>query len=334
MNSTEKTPKTDIIQPTSAGGRLVLPATWIAAAVTFAVVVWFYCFETRFGPAHTRSSLGWLLSAWNPATDYEHGKLIPFIILGLIFYRFKDLRASISTGSLWGLLFVILGCLFHIAAYRTLQPRISVGGLPFIVWGAVLFLWGWRTAKLTLFPLFFFWIAIPLPAFQQATVHLQLIATQLAHHGSGLFGVETYTQGTLVLPVHGDWKPLEIAHGCSGIRSLMALLMISAAWAYVAKMALWKRVFLFLSAVPLAIVGNALRVISIFIIAEYGDAKWASTTWHDWSGLLLFYPFSLMMLLGINTLLEGGLPWKHANRRQMRRVTVTSATQNQQPSQS
>jgi exosortase/archaeosortase family protein len=129
-----------------------------------------------------------------------------------------------------------------------------------------------------------------------------------------------------VLPVKGDWKPLSIAHGCSGIRSLMALLMISAAWAYMARMALWKRVLLFLSAFPLAIIGNALRVISIFVIAEYGDDRWAATTWHDWSGLLLFYPFSLMLLLVIHSLLEGGLPWKTSQRRRLRRVTVTAAS--------
>jgi exosortase/archaeosortase family protein len=105
----------------------------------------------------------------------------------------------------------------------------------------------------------------------------------------------------------------------------MALLMISAAWAYVAKnMAMWKRVVLFLAAFPLAIFGNILRVTSIFVIAEYGDAKWARETWHDWSGLLLFYPISLLMLLGIHSLLEGGLPWKKGNRRQLRRVTVSS----------
>ena len=105
----------------------------------------------------------------------------------------------------------------------------------------------------------------------------------------------------------------------------MALLMISATWAYIAKIALWKKVLLFLSAFPLAILGNALRVTSIFVIAEYGDAKWATTTWHDWSGLLLFYPFSLMLLLLIHSVLEGGLPWRNAKQRQLRRVQVTRA---------
>lgn len=314
--------------PFRHGGGAMMALILVASA---AILVWFFCFEKRFGPGHEQTALGWLKSAWNPETDYEHGQLVPFVIFGLIAYRLKEIRAAVSTGSMWGLFGVVVGCLLYIAAYRTLQPRIAVAALPFILWGSAHFLWGWRAAKLLSFPLFFLWIAIPLPAFQQATTHLQLLATEMAHHGSGLLGVETYTQGTTILPVKGDWKPLSIAHGCSGIRSLMALLMISAAWAYMARMAMWKRVLLFLSAFPLAIAGNALRVISIFVIAEHGNAEWASTTWHDWSGLLLFYPFSLMLLLALHSLLEGGAPWKAKRRRQLRRTMVTAAQPDGQP---
>ena len=298
---------------------------WGSLVFSAAVVVWFYGFEKRFGTGSYQSAFDWIYSAWNGETDYEHGLLFPFVIAGLIIYRLKDLKAAAAQGSYWGLLAAFAGVLLYVAAYRTGQPRISMMGLPFILWGSAWYLWGWRLAKMLTFPLFFFWLAIPLPSFQQATTHLQLLATSLAHHGSGLLGVETYVEGTKVLPLKGNWKPLDIATGCSGIRSLMALLMISAAWAYIAKMALWKKVLLFLMAFPLAILGNALRVISIFVIAEYGNAKWATTTWHDWSGLLLFYPFSLMLLLVIHSLLEGGLPWKKANRRQLRRVVVTRA---------
>ncbi len=321
------TSSTDSINPSvsAAGYGGVLTPKVIAGGIFLSAVIWYYCFVPRFGSDHSYTSISWLIGSWNPKTDYEHGKLAIFIIMGMLFSRHKEIKSSVSEGSYWGLLSVVLGCLFFYAGFRTLQPRISVGGLPFILWGGVLFLWGWRVALLTMFPLFFVWIAIPLPTFQQATTHLQLLATSIAHHGSNLLGVETYTQGTTILPVKGDWKPLSIAHGCSGIRSLMALLMFSAAWAYLARMSFWKRVVLFLSAVPLAIIGNSLRVISIFLIAEFGDANWAATTWHDWSGLLLFYPFSLFMLLVIHSVLEGGLPWKVAKKRTLRRVTVSAS---------
>ena len=296
---------------------------WVSIALSVAALIWFYGIQLRYGAGRDYSAIGWIMSAWNEDLDYEHGVLFPFVIAGLIIYKFKELKAAVGEKDNRGLIAVFLGVLFYVAAFRTLQPRIAFGGLPFIFWGSSFYLWGWRVARLLLFPLFFFWLAIPLPSFQQATTSLQLLATSLAHHGSSLCGVETYVEGTTVLPLKGDWKPLDIAKGCSGIRSLMALLMISATWAYIAKMAMWKRVLLFFCAFPLAIVGNALRVISIFVIAEYGDAKWASGTWHDWSGLLLFYPFSLMLLLLIHSLLEGGLPWKKNSQRTLRRVTVT-----------
>ncbi|MFD2255846.1 exosortase/archaeosortase family protein [Luteolibacter algae] len=296
--------------------------TIVSLLITVAAIVWFFGIETRFGGARDTSVFGWLRSAWNAETDYEHGILFPFVIIGLIVYQLKNLRAVAGQGSWLGLIAVLLGAVYYVISYRTFQPRIAAGGLPFILWGGAYFLWGWQVARILIFPLFFFWLAIPLPSFQQATTHLQLLATSLAHHGSGLFGVETRVVGTTILPVHGDWKPLDIATGCSGIRSLMALLMISSAWAYVAKIKLWQKALLFLSALPLAIIGNALRVISIFVIAEYGDAEWAATTWHDWSGLLLFYPFSLFLLLVLHSIFEGGLPWKKNSKRRLTRQTV------------
>jgi exosortase len=323
MSSNPSEPSAGTPQNSDQGVAKLLP--WVALLLSVGIVVWFYGGEQHYGSGRDQSAFAWIYSAWNGETDYEHGLLFPFVILGLVIYRLKDLKAVAGEGSYWGLLAALVGVLFYVVAYRTSQPRFAMGGLPFILWGAIWYLWGWRVAKMLIFPLFFFWLAIPLPSFQQATTHLQLLATSLAHHGSGLFGVQTYVEGTKVLPLKGDWKPLDIATGCSGIRSLMALLMISAAWAYIAKMALWKKVLLFLAAFPLAILGNALRVISIFVIAEYGDAKWATTTWHDWSGLLLFYPFSLALLLAIHSVLEGGLPWKNSHQRQLRRVMVTRA---------
>ena len=303
---------------------------WIPMVVSALVLLWFYQFESRYGVGRGQSAVEWIVSAWNPETDYEHGLLFVPLIVGLLIYRAKDLKVAAGQGSAWGLVSVLIGVALYAAAYRTLQPRIAMGGLPFILWGSAYYLWGWRVAKIVMFPLFFFWLAIPLPSFQQATTQLQLLATSMAHQGALLFGVETTVQGNLISPVKGNWKPLEIAAGCSGIRSLMALLMISAAWAYIAKMTMWKKVLLFLSAFPLAILGNSLRVISIFVIAEYGDAHWARTTWHDWSGLLLFYPFSLMLLLLIHSLLEGGFPWMKHNRRTVSRMTVSATREIEQ----
>ena len=114
-------------------------------------------------------------------------------------------REGQRCGGWWS---VLLGALFYAVGYRTLQPRVTMGALPFLLWGGAWYLWGWRVARMLVFPLFFFWLAIPLPSFQQATTQLQLLATSMAHHGAALFGVETIVQGTAISSAHGAWDPL------------------------------------------------------------------------------------------------------------------------------
>ncbi len=281
---------------------------WPAAVAAGLIVAIFYFVIEGFGPGQTMTPLAWLKSAWNPETRMEHGFMVPLVSIGLIAWKWKSLRDVATKGDGKGLPVVVLGVLFFVLAHRTGQPRLAIGGLPLILWGSAWFLWGWQVAKLTIFPIFIFWMAIPLPQIQQATTELQILSTKLAQVGCHWFGVDVEIRGVKIYSTSAAWEPLEIDEGCGGIRSLMALILISSVWAYVAKMALWKKALLCASAIPLAILGNMLRLTSIFVIAEYGDPDFARHTWHDWSGLLLFYPISLILLLVTHSLLEGGMP--------------------------
>ena len=293
----------------------------VVCALCVAVIAVFYFLVPASGWGHL-STAAWWKSSWNTENDYQHGFLVPVIMVGLIASQWKRLREVAAPGHWSGLLVVLLGCLFYLAGQRTGQPRLTVGGLPMILWGASLFMWGWRAALVLFFPFFFLWLAIPVPEFQQATTRLQILSTKLAQWGSSLFGIETVVRGTQIHSVGDKWESLEIDKGCGGIRSLMALIMISSVWAYLAPISVWKKAILCLAAFPLAILGNMMRLTSIFVISEYGNHAFAAGTWHDWSGLLLFYPISLVMLLGVHSLLEGGLPWRRPRKKlAVRKVT-------------
>ncbi len=296
-------------------------ATLFAVVVSLMVLVFFYGLLPGYGPGRTGTILRELYQSWNSENRFEHGRIFPVIILGLLLYKWKRIKTSLSSGENIGLMVSILGVILFIASYRVIQWRVGVISIPFVITGIIWFLWGRKTMLITAFPIFYLWLSIPLPDVQQATVPLQNISVQISQKICSLCGVDTYSLGAKIFSTKSTWEPLEVDELCSGIRSLMALLMISSVWAYLARMSLWKKAILLSSAIPLSIIGNGLRVSSIFIMAEYGNEQFARTTWHDNSGLLLFYPISLLMMMGLHTILEGGLPWRH---RKLVRTVVTN----------
>ena len=289
------------------------------------LVIWIIGFYPGFIGGN-QSAATWLPYTWNPENDYEHGWMVPLLSCYMLVHACSGLRGQQAAGSLHGLWAAALGALLCVLAVRTQQGRVAIGAVPFLLTGAVWCYWGFRFTLRCAFPFFFLWLSIPLPGFQQATVGMQLLATQAAHWGAALCGVQTIVEGTNISSASGLWDTYSVAGGCSGMRSLMALIMVSTAWGYLAdKLAIWKRILLALSAIPLSIVANAFRVASIFICAEYINPAFASKTWHDWSGLLFFFPASLLGLMLLHGLLAGEVPFLKRRRTVIRRTNAPAA---------
>ena len=248
-----------------------------------------------------------LINSWqNPAYDYGHGWLVIPIAIWLLINSCKKTDTARIKGSMHGLWLILLGCLLLVISYHSYQWRITCGAIPILLLGSAWYYWGSHCALRCAFPLLFLWLSIPVPGFQQTTSGMQILATDAAKWGTELLGIETLQEGTSLTLASGNGIPLSIAGGCSGMRSLMALVMISFAWGYASdRLAIWKRITIALSAIPLAIAANAFRVASIFICAEYINPAFASKTWHDWSGLLFFFPASLLGLMLLHGLLSG-----------------------------
>lgn len=295
---------------------------WVGAGV-YLLLVGLFIFGYYGFVEGGDSAATWLESSWNSQTDYEHGWIIPILCVYMLWHAVRDIKADEVSGSKHGLWFIVIGAFFCIMAARTQQPRIAIAALPFMLSGGVWYYWGTKIMLKSAFPIFFIWMSIPLPGFQQATVGMQILSAQAAHWGAGICGVETILLGTSISSTHGGWDSFSIAGGCSGMRSLMALFMISIAWGYLANnLSMWKRVLLGLSAIPLAIVGNAFRVASIFICAEYINPAFAGKTWHDWSGLIFFFPATLLGLTILHSVLAGEIPFLKKRKVVMRKNTA------------
>ena len=244
----------------------------------------------------------WIADAWRK--DFAHGWAEPFLFVYFIYRIWPTMKLEPVRGSRWGLLGVVFVILLYIVSVRTLQPRLPLIGLPFLIVGGTLYVCGWKVARHMLFPAFFWWFAVSVPGLQQATNILQITVTKSCYEIGTLMGMDLINAGTEIKSGNDSWDGMDIAEGCSGIRSLMALVMISAIYSYFTQTKLWKMAFLFACALPLALVANFFRIFTIIVLAEMGFSEFAAGVYHDWAGLLFFFPIALAGLFLIDKILN------------------------------
>lgn len=272
-----------------------------------------YVVYPAYPTAPGRNLAMWTWIACNPINGFLHGRFIPVAFCAMIWIAWKNTKGEKISPSSWGLVALVFGLLLYLASVRTIQPRLALIGVPFVIIGITHYCFGWKITKSVIFPAFFFWFTIPVPGLETLlTGRLQILITKLCYHAGVLMGMDLTLSGSTVSVKGTD---LEIAAGCSGIRSLMALVMIAAVYANYTQKTLWKKAVLFASSLPLAIIGNFGRIFTILILAQLGMGEFAKKTYHDWAGLLLFFPIALSGLYLVDYLLN----FKNRRRRKVKR---------------
>ena len=254
----------------------------------------------------------WIWSAWNPESHYEHGPLVPLIILFLFWNAIPKLRGITPKPAAAGLAFLVFGVLLYLASARALQPRFAWGALPFILLGAVLFAAGWRAARVLLFPVVCIFFMIPVPDIDQATVKMQVMATAAARMTCNLIGIKMIAIGTSLRAVDESFQ-FQVIGDCSGINSLMAITLMTAVFAHLTQDRLWKKLVLFASSVPVAIIGNFARLTAIMIVAKCFGQSVAGGWFHEISAYVVSFPFAFGALCLVNKLLNWNQPARAAS---------------------
>ncbi|MEP6820917.1 MAG: exosortase/archaeosortase family protein [Chthoniobacterales bacterium] len=244
----------------------------------------------------------WAWFRYRPEYNQEHSKLIPAVFLFLIWYHREALAKADKKGSNWGLLLLGIGIFLYVVAARALQARLAIAALPFLFTGVLLFVWGKQVARILLFASAFLVFLVPLGAIEQMSFKLQFIITGAVQWLSGIFGINVYAVGTTLKAVDGSWG-FDIAEGCSGIRSLIAMVMITAIYVHIVEKQLWKKVTIFALSILFAIIGNAGRIFTIIIIAKLGFPGFAGGLYHDYSGFV-FFPIAIGFMLLTSKLLN------------------------------
>lgn len=248
------------------------PVQAFLVATLLATAIYFYGFLGLFIKGTylqgVASVAAWAWQAWNPSANQEHSKLVPLIFLGLVWLARDKIRQAPKAGSNSGLIFVAIAVALFLLGARCLQPRITLLSIPFLIYGSVLYLWGGAVARILLFPCAFLLFLIPVAALEQATFRLQFAITGIVGALSNLVGIKIQAIGTTLSAMDKSFD-FQIAEGCSGIRSLTAMAMLTAIYVHLTQKELWKKLVIFAFSIVFAIAGNVGRIFTVILVAKW-----------------------------------------------------------------
>lgn len=228
-----------------------------------------------------------LITQWGSDDNYSHGFLVVPLALYFAWERRDALRAASVRPGLGGLLVVAASLVVWAAGILGAElflTRISIIG---VIAGSIWFIWGWAHLRILLFPVAFLLLMVPLPSiiFNQIAFPLQLVASQAGEFVIASAGIPVLREGNVLqLPS----RTLEVAEACSGIRSLVSLLMLAIVLGYFTERRMGARIAIAVAAVPIAILANAARVAGTGLAAEWVSPAAADGFFHTFSGWLVF----------------------------------------------
>jgi len=228
-----------------------------------------------------------MVKQWAQDDNYSHGFLVPLIAGYFLWQRWPELKEKLVQPSNWGLLVVILGALQLLVARLGTEYFTMRASMIVLLVGMVLYWFGREVLKVMALPLGYLIFMVPIPyiIYDALAFPLKLFITKASVAFLKAIGVVVMREGNVImLPT----TTLEVADACSGIRSLMSLLALAVAYAFYIQTSTFKRWVLIASAVPIAIVTNAMRVIVTGILAQWWGAKAAEGFFHEFAGLVVF----------------------------------------------
>ncbi len=260
-----------------------------------------------------------LVAFWQPVgslvhlslqLDYcSHILIIPFLSALLIYWQRKPIFAQVHSSFAEGAVVLLAGMVVYGLARRVapaLGPYdfLSATTLAIVlVWMAgFLAAYGTAAGRAAAFPLGMLFLTIPIPAYlvEKSILYLQSGSTTIAKWLFELVRVPVFRQGFL-LSLPG--LTIEVAQECSSIRSSLALVLICLLAGYLFLRSPWTRTILVLVALPLSILKNGIRIVTLCLLGMYVDPAFLTGPLH-YRGGIVFYLLALLLLFPVMLLLR------------------------------
>jgi exosortase len=231
---------------------------------------------------------------WRIDDNYSHGWLVP-LVSGFFAWQWCRSHPWPRQGTIGaGLTFLLAGGVLNLAALLVGQHLLDFLALATLLYGLAVLIGGFTWARGLVFPILFLFFMFPLPAFITDTLALwlQSIVSSLAAFVLQIF-LPVYREGNKI------WLPggqFEVGEACSGLRQMLAFAALALIVAHVSQRSGLFKILLVLSAIPVAVIANLMRVVLMAFVARgLGNdwightplgPRWLGLDWHSAWGLL------------------------------------------------
>ena len=239
-----------------------------------------------------RDTVVGMVGIWSRSDTFAHGFLVLPISLWLIWRDRDRLLPLQPRPSLRWLLPMALAALAWL-----LGDLVSVNGLTQFALVAMLVLavplsLGWPMTRAMLFPLLFLFFCVPvgeflLPLLMERTADFTVAALRLS-------GIPVFREGLQFVIPSGNWSVVE---ACSGVRYLIASLMVGSLFAYLNYQSLWKRLVFVGVSIVVPIVANWVRAYMIVMLGHLSNNRIATGVDHLVYGWVFFGIVIMIMFM-------------------------------------
>jgi len=228
-----------------------------------------------------------LVRYWYGSDEYSHGFFIIPICIYIVWQRRGALSKVPLRPSQWGLSFIIFSLLLYLFAHYAEISTIKPFSMVLLIVGVIIYLYGFHLAKALLFPVFLLLFMIPVPSqiYAKLTIPLQLFVSKSSVWLTSLIGLPIYREGNII---HLADRTFQVVRACSGLRSMISLLLLGAIFGYFTLKSNALRIILFFSAIPAAIFVNIVRILLLVLVYHFFLYDLTAGTIHTVFGIIIF----------------------------------------------
>ena len=261
------------------------------------------------------STLGVVIAFYDPLGElarlshrselHSHIPLIPMIAGYLLYQKRKDVFSNAESGLRPGIPLLVLGSTLFIF-FRNQRTVLGQNDYLSLMMCAALITWigsficclGFRSFRAAAFPALFLLFTIPIPSavLERIIIFLQQWSAEVSYVFFRLTGMPVCREG-FVFNLTG--LSIEVAKQCSSIRSSLALFITGVLLSGLFLRTMWARGILLLAAVPLAILKNGIRIVTLTLLGLYVDERFLIDSPLHRRGGIVFFLIALSLLVAV-----------------------------------